>query len=142
MSEIIKQVYKDVEIAYWENADNWHFELDGKELTTKSLRQAKDTIDNAPKPKRAVTRFKALMLSWGDLKEVTVGAFSKDWRGRPQFWVSDEGQRSKENATKLIKINEANAPIVAEIQALSRQITALQQEREAKTELLERVDIP
>lgn len=109
----------------------------------KSLRQAKDAIDKAPKPKKQVVRFQAYLISWDSkIEEVTVGAASKGYRGNPQFWISNDGQRSKEDAARLVKINDTNAPIIAEIQRLSGEINGLIEQRTAQVALLERVDIP
>lgn len=141
---MISETYRNIEIKYRENTNTWVFELGGREKSAGSLREAKDTIDKAPKPKREVVRFQAYLLSWSDsrIEEVTVGAASKDYRGKPQFWISNNGQRSKESATNLVKINDVNNVIVEEMRALSQQIVTLQAERTAKAEKLERVDIP
>jgi len=143
-TEIIKYTHQDVEITYLESSNQWRFELGGKERTAPSLKAAKDAIDNAPKPKRAVTRFPAILVGWaGDkLDKVTVGAFSKDYRGKPQFWVSNDGTRSKENAEHLIKLNDANAPLIAEAREITHQINELKQQRAITIGAMERVDIP
>ena len=145
MSEPIAVTHHDVEITYVEDANNWRYELGGREKFAKSLNEAKHAIDSAPKPKKAVVRFQAYLLAWGDTKveEVTVGTLSKDYRGRPQFWISNNGgDRSKEDAMKLVKINDANNALVKEMRQLSQQIVTLQAERSAKAQLLERIDIP
>lgn len=143
-TEIIRQAYQGVEIEYRENTDNWVFELGGRERTAPSLKQAKSVIDSAPKPKKQVVRFQAYLIGWAETKieEVTVGAASKDYRGRPQFWVSGSEGRSKQDANALVKKNETNERVLAEVRSLSDQIVSLQKERSAKIALLERVDIP
>lgn len=140
---MIKETYQDVQIEYRENDNAWIFELGGRERVAKSLREAKNAIDTAPKPKKQAVRFQAYLISWDSkIEEVTVGAASKNYRGQPQFWVSNDGQRSKEDAARLVKMNGANAPIIAEIQRLSGEINGLIEQRTAQIALLERVDIP
>lgn len=140
---MITETYQSVQIEYRENTNDWRFELGGRERVVKSLREAKDAIDKAPKPKKQAVRFQAYLISWNaKIEEVTVGAASKNYRGQPQFWVSNDGQRSKEDASRLVKMNDANAPIIAEIQRISGEIDALVEQRTAQIALLERVDIP
>lgn len=144
MAELIRQVYQDVEITYHENSNRWVFELSGKERYASSLREAKEAIDKAPKFKRVVARFPALLVGWGGdkLDEVMVGALSKDFKGRPQFWVSNDGTRSKESVDQLIKLNDANAPLIAEARRMTEQINELKKQRAEKIAAMERVDVP
>jgi hypothetical protein len=142
--DLVKQIYQDVEIVYNENTNKWVFELGGKEKLAISLREAKQAIDDAPKQKRAVVRFPALLLDWqGDkLDEVIVGAGSKGYRGQIQFWVSNNGSRSKEDAARLIKLNNVNAPLIEEVRTINNQIQELKQQRAKKVAAMERVDVP
>lgn len=144
MSELIKQTYENVEIRYNEGTDKWTFELGGKERFASSLREAKEAIDKAPKSRRAVARFPALLVGWNSdkLDEVTVGAFSKNHRGQFQFWVTNDGSRSKESVDQLIKLNDTNAPLIAEARELTEQINELKKRRAERIAAMERVDVP
>ena len=141
---MITEVYQGVQIEYQESTNKWVYELGGRERSSASLKEAKYAIETAPKPKKTAVRFQAYLLAWGDarIEEVTVGAASKGYQGQPQFWVSNNGQRSKEDAIKIVKINESNDAIVAEMREISEQIEKLQTERAAKAGQLERVNIP
>lgn len=136
--------HEGVEISYRESDDQWVFELGGRERTAKTLREARQVIDNAPKPKKAVTRFQAYLVGWlaNTIDEVTVGAFSRDYRGDPQFWISNNGTRCKERASQLMKINDHNNALVADWTLLTEQIEKLTKERSLKVAAMERVDVP
>ena len=144
MVDEVKTLYKDVLITYRESQNLWVFELGGKERSLSTLRQAKDAIDKAPKPKREAVRFKAYLLDWmlTKISVATVGAFSKDYRGKPQFWVSSGNGRSKTDAAMLVKMNDVNESVITRIRELSDEIVRLQTERATLAGTLERIDIP
>lgn len=144
LSTNIATTHDGVGISYRESDDQWIFELGGRERTAKTLREARQVIDNAPKPKKAVTRFQAYLVGWSanTIDEVTVGAFSKDHRGDPQFWISNNGTRSKERASQLMKVNDHNNALVADWVMLTEQIEQLTKERSLKVAAMERVDVP
>lgn len=142
---MITETYHDVEIRYRENDNLWAFELGGREKTADSLRGAKQAIDTAPKEKKKVVRFEAYLVGLGrtTLEKVTVGACTKDYKGRPQFWITDaKGSRSKVEAGALLKISAANDVIAQEVRALTVRVIELQKQREQKVEAMEHVDIP
>jgi hypothetical protein len=140
----LKTNYIGVDITYHEGLDQWVFELGGRERSAKTLREARQAIESAPKQKKAATRFQAYLVGFmgNSINEVTVGAASEGYRGDPKFWVSNNGTRSKERAVQLMKVNEHNQRLVAEWQRLKDQIEQLIKERSQTVAAMERIDIP
>lgn len=143
----MKTTYHEIEIAYDESDDRWHFDLRGRKRSAETLSKAKEAIDKEPaeKRKQVFPRFEAYKLStWDNSEIVTVtGLGDEAWRGQPQFWIVDKsGKRSKEHASSLFPVNEKNTAIVACIIDLKKQIVALEESKSKQRERLQAAVVP
>lgn len=144
---MIRETYKDIEIRYHENSNDWVFEAKNRERSYASLLHAKRAIDDLPPDKKKVERFDAYLVNSlaSSIKLVSVGAYVPRKPGSYSsegFWVTCDGQRGKESPQTLIKVTPTNDALVAEANALTVEIRRLNKERAAKIAEMERIGIP
>ena len=142
----MKTTYNDIEISYVEGDNRWHFELRGRSRSAESLAKAKEAIDKEPieKRKQKFPRFDAYFFQYGENPIiVTVTGVSEEYyRASPQFWITNEGKRSKEHVSSLYPVNAENGAIVNEIISIKKQADQLEKARVAQMAKLEVATIP
>jgi hypothetical protein len=134
MDEKVKAVYGGIEIEYLEDNNRWRFELRGRERTVDTLRLAKYAIDKpAPKDKseKPFTPIEAYIYRQYDavkFQRVTVTSVAETTRtsGEREVWISNNGKRSKEQASSLFLITATNDASIVSIYRLQNQIKALE----------------
>ena len=140
----MKTTYNDIEISYIEGSDTWEFELRGRSRSAPSLTKAKEAIDKVPAEKRApFPKFDAYVLKYGGTAIVTVTSVAeKDYSGKPQFWVSENGRRSKERAYSLFPVNEHNTALIKELKEIEEAKNKLDEKRSSIAKNLQEATVP
>lgn len=132
----MKTEYRGATIQYLEADNVWQAfppPAEGETSTTaltprgvQSLTAAKQAVDKfldaETKVKAKSARKKAyLMRHETSLVTVTSCADSRDYAGKPEFWVVDEkGRRSKESLTVLKEVSPSNDQLLREMKSLER----------------------
>lgn len=142
-----KITYGDIEIVYDEEKNRWRFTLDGRERSAEMLTNAKKAID-APerKTKKAFEPIQAWIIRvWGggrQLVTITSVAERVRYSRGTEVWVKKGGKREKVSLGSLYADTPQNFATFAEIDALEKEIEALQKKRNHKYAGLKRVTIP
>lgn len=148
MTEPIKSNYRDVEIIYLEDPNKWRFTVNGRERSTESLAKARESIDRAlddVKKGKAWEPFEAYFCrgySSNNFRKVKVTSMAETRYGKPDFWINDNGQRSKESASSLYKVSAKNDALIAELQRLQKESEALAARESEARHKLTNIEIP
>lgn len=143
----MKTTHHEIEIAYDESDDLWHFDLRGRKRSAPTLSKAREAIDKEPaeKRKQVFSRFGAYLFKYPCGYEiVTITGLAEEALGRLlKFWVADKaGNRSKEYANSLFPVNDKNTAIVANIANLQKQIDDLEEKKNKQHERLQAAVVP
>jgi len=137
--------HSDTLIRYNEKDDKWEFELRGRERSAPSLAKAKEFIDKEPMEKKEKTFVPQRAFKFDSFSGMTVirgkvtSIAEQNYR-RVEVWFSaDGGTRTKNYASSVYLDNEKNAPILAEIQALNKELNELKDKIDARRAALKTI---
>jgi len=105
----MKTTYREIEITYQEQENNWLFELRGKERTAESLTAAKAAIDAPPpKEKDSFDKIEAWVYEGNTFKRCTVTSKAHCRYDDNRYWVSLAEGVTKRGCMKRFQANHYN----------------------------------
>lgn len=142
---MISETYREIEIVLLENENKWRFTANGRERTAPTLPAAREAIDKALKAETKWEPVDAYFTSYNSSGPVRVtitseaGGHHGNYR---QFWISNNGKRSKESEGVLYAITPENDALFARIVELVKQQKALREQEKELLQQLRPIQIP
>lgn len=132
MNDSITVTYKGIVIAYDEYRNRWMFVLRGREKSSESLSNAKETIDKpAPKATKPFTPIPAWYIRHSsNAVPVEVTSVAENGYGRGLFvWIKCGKQRSKESvAYSIYPRSDKNDELCRQMESKRKQMESIDQE--------------
>jgi predicted mannosyl-3-phosphoglycerate phosphatase (HAD superfamily) len=148
---MITETYRDIEITLLEEENKWRFTANGRERSAPTLPKAREYIDNAldeitTKKVKPWQPFDAYLCRYSDSKfrlvTVTSRAERNRYSSRVDFWITENGSRSKVDGDYLYAKTPKNDKLIADYHQLVKELEALEEKVSEAKGRIQHITIP